>query len=98
MSSLEQSHNHDHTAAETGAGGYNKEVGRGEAAAGYQPAKAQNGTGGLQGGTAMTQTVTPGGHTVNDDLLAVGMAPRKIASPLPLATMSFATTTLLLSL
>lgn len=46
----------------------------------------------------MAQTVTPGGHQINDELLAIGTAPRKIGNPLPLGVMAFATTTLLLSL
>ncbi|CAO1634632.1 unnamed protein product [Parajaminaea phylloscopi] len=50
------------------------------------------------GGSTMTQTVTPGGHQINDELLAIGTAPRKIGNPLPLGVMAFATTTTLLSL
>lgn len=45
----------------------------------------------------MSQSVTPGGHQINDELLAIGTAPRKIANPLPLGVLSFATTTTLLS-
>jgi succinate-acetate transporter protein len=41
---------------------------------------------------------TPAGHAANDDLIAIGSSHRKIANPLPLGAMSFATTTLLLSL
>lgn len=52
----------------------------------------------LQGGTDMTRTITPGGHFANEDLLAVGGGHRKLANPLPLGAMSFATTTLVLSL
>lgn len=51
-----------------------------------------------RGGSNLGQAVTPGGHTINDELLAIGTAPRKIANPLPLGVMAFATTTLLLSL
>lgn len=46
----------------------------------------------------MTQTVTPGGHAINDELFAIGTAPRKIANPLPMGVMAFGTTTMLLSL
>lgn len=38
------------------------------------------------------------GHYANDDLLAIGGGHRKLANPLPLGAMSFATTTLVLSL
>ena len=72
---------------------------------GYQSTGNGNGNGngggyqgGFQGGNTMSRTITPGGHAINEDLLAIGMAPRKIANPLPLGVMSFATTTLTLSL
>jgi len=45
-----------------------------------------------------TTATTAGGHLANDDLLAIGASHRKIANPLPLGAMSFATTTLILSL
>ncbi|CAO1622542.1 unnamed protein product [Jaminaea pallidilutea] len=65
----------------------------------YQAAGAGPGINGkqYQGGTGMSQSVTPGGHQINDELLAIGTAPRKIANPLPLGVLSFATTTTLLS-
>lgn len=46
----------------------------------------------------MNRTITPGGHTANDDLLTIGSGHRKLAIPLPLGAMAFATTTLVLSL
>lgn len=69
----------------------------------HPTSKQENGNGyqsgeGLQGGKNMTRTVTPGGHYANDDLLAVGGGHRRLANPLPLGAMSFATTTLVLSL
>lgn len=59
---------------------------------------SQNGNGQYKGGAGLHQAVTPGGHAINDELLAIGTAPRRIANPLPLGVMAFATTTLLLSL
>ncbi|PWN92781.1 hypothetical protein FA10DRAFT_235934 [Acaromyces ingoldii] len=53
---------------------------------------------GFTGGNNVSRTITPGGHPANDDLLAVGAGHRKLANPLPLGAMSFATTTLVLSL
>lgn len=41
--------------------------------------------------------LTPGGHRINDDLIAVASSHRKIANPLPSGAYGFATTTLLLS-
>jgi len=49
-------------------------------------------------GASVYRTTTAGGHIANDDLLAIGNSHRKIANPLPLGAMSFATTTLILSL
>ncbi|UZJ55399.1 hypothetical protein CBS101457_004719 [Exobasidium rhododendri] len=46
----------------------------------------------------LARNITPGGHYSNDDLIAIGAGHRKIANPLPLGAMSFATTTLILSL
>ncbi|PWN99578.1 hypothetical protein FA09DRAFT_328385 [Tilletiopsis washingtonensis] len=59
--------------------------------------KAQ-GAGQFQGGQQVGRAVTPGGHIVNDDLVAIGASHRKLANPLPMGAMSFATTTLVLSL
>ncbi|UZJ53630.1 hypothetical protein CBS101457_002950 [Exobasidium rhododendri] len=53
---------------------------------------------GLQNGTDLSRSLTPGGHVANDDLIAVGASHRRIANPLPLGAMSFATTTFVLSL
>jgi hypothetical protein len=49
-------------------------------------------------GSQLSRNITPGGHYANDDLLAVGGGHRKIANPLPLGAISFATSTLTLSL
>ncbi|CAO1625546.1 unnamed protein product [Sympodiomycopsis kandeliae] len=85
-------------------GHHNEESGVGGT---YHAAHEQNGTlrrspsatnDKYSGGQAMTQTVTPGGHTINDELLAIGSAPRKIANPLPMGVLAFGTTTMLLSL
>ena len=75
-----------------GAGHHDPETLKQENGGGYQSGA------GLQGGKDMTRTVTPGGHYANDDLLAIGGGHRKLANPLPLGAMSFATTTLVLSL
>jgi hypothetical protein len=51
--------------------------------------KSQNGNGyqeagGYQGGNNVNRSITPGGHTANDDLLVIGAGHRKLANPLPL--------------
>ncbi|PWN87210.1 hypothetical protein FA10DRAFT_273410 [Acaromyces ingoldii] len=48
-------------------------------------------------GAPMSKSLTPGGHPINDDLIAVASSHRKIANPLPSGAYGFATTTLLLS-
>lgn len=63
----------------------------------HSPARSNKEGGRYQGGSTMSQTITPGGHTMNDDLLAVAMGPRKIGNPLPMGAMAFATTTIILS-
>ncbi|PWN43945.1 hypothetical protein IE81DRAFT_321860 [Ceraceosorus guamensis] len=67
-----------------------------------QPMSARTATNGdgkeYAGGESMNRYITPGGHFANDDLIAIGASHRKYANPLPLGAMSFATTTLVLSL
>ncbi|KAJ1023891.1 hypothetical protein NDA13_004725 [Ustilago tritici] len=50
------------------------------------------------GGPTMSQTLTPGGHFADDDLLAIANSHRRIGNPLPLGVFGFSTTTFLLSL